>query len=54
MVGGIFSEVVNVQSAKAWKIWLFESYKDLAVAEKINQLSGGRYINLAGETNLVG
>lgn len=47
-----YAAVARQKQQQGWQVWLFGSDKDQAVAEQINQLSGGICRNFAGATTL--
>lgn len=47
-----YAEVAKAKHAEGWQVWIFGSPKDAAVAQEIQQLSGGVCKNLAGKTSL--
>ena len=47
-----FAEVAKDRLDQGWDVWLFGSHKDQAVAAEIQQLLGGRCIDLSGRTQL--
>lgn len=49
---GHFAELARKKIADGWQVWLFGSEKDRAVAEEINQKTGGLCMDFAGRTQL--
>ncbi|WKJ91718.1 lipopolysaccharide heptosyltransferase II [Methylomonas montana] len=47
-----YAAVARQKQQQGWQVWLFGSDKDKAVADQINQLSGGICRNFAGATTL--
>ncbi|MDT4290311.1 lipopolysaccharide heptosyltransferase II [Methylomonas sp. MO1] len=47
-----YATVARQKEEQGWQVWLFGSEKDKAVAEQINDLSGGICRNFAGITSL--
>lgn len=47
-----YAQLAQRFQQQGYAVWLIGSGKDLPVAEKINELSGGNCINLCGKTNL--
>ncbi|MGR8931177.1 MAG: lipopolysaccharide heptosyltransferase II [Gammaproteobacteria bacterium] len=47
-----FAEVAKTAHRNGWRVWLFGSEKDRAVANEINALSENICLNLAGNTSL--
>jgi heptosyltransferase-2 len=48
-----FSQVANEKLQHGWQVWLFGSPKDAQVTAQINDLSGGRCVDLSGKTSIV-
>jgi len=47
-----FADVAKTMHKKGWRVWLFGSEKDKTVTEKINVLTDGICLDLAGRTSL--
>ncbi len=47
-----YAEVARSKLAKGWQVWILGSEKDGSIAEYINDLAGGKCINLSGQTSL--
>jgi heptosyltransferase-2 len=47
-----FAELARVKINEGWQVWLFGSEKDKAVAEHINQETGGACLDFSGRTSL--
>jgi heptosyltransferase-2 len=47
-----YAEVANTALARGWQVWLFGSDKDSAVTARINNLTGGKCLDLGGKTKL--
>lgn len=47
-----FAQVAQQKLAEGWQVWLFGSQKDNEIAEKIQQLTKNKCVNLAGKTQL--
>lgn len=47
-----FAEVANTALGLGWQVWLFGSEKDIPYTAQINQLAGGKCLDLGGKTNL--
>jgi heptosyltransferase-2 len=47
-----YADIANMKLQEGWRVWIFGSSNDYVVAERINQATQQRAVNLAGKTKL--